>query len=57
MNTRTLVNPRILVLVLAALALLVAALAMFAPRSSNHAGTHFHNSSLALKANTTHYHN
>ena len=57
MNTRTLLNPRILVLVLAALALLVAALAMFAQRSANHAGTHFHNSSLALKANSTHYHN
>jgi hypothetical protein len=57
MNTRTLLNPRILVLVLAALALLVAALAMFAPRSANHATTHFHNAPLALKANTTHYHN
>ena len=55
MNTRTLLNPRILVLVLAALALLVAALAMFAPRSANHAGTHFHHSSLALKANGTHF--
>jgi hypothetical protein len=57
MNTRTLLNPRILVLVLAALALLVAALAMFAPRSANHAGTHFHNAPLALKANGTHFHN
>jgi hypothetical protein len=57
MNTRTLLNPRILVLVLAALALLVAALAMFAPRSANHAATHFHNAPLALKANATHYHN
>jgi hypothetical protein len=56
MNTRTLLNPRILVLVLAALALLVAALAMFAPRSANHAATHFHNAPLALKANATHYH-
>jgi hypothetical protein len=51
MNARTLLNPRILVLVLAALALLVAALAMFAPRSANHAATHFHNAPLALKAN------
>ena len=57
MNTRTLLNPRILVLMLAALALLVAALAMFAPRSANHAATHYHNAPLALKANTTHYHN
>ena len=56
MNTRTLLNPRILVLVLAALALLVAALAMFAPRSANHAATHFHNAPLALKENSTHYH-
>jgi len=57
MNTRTLLNPRILVLVLAALALLVAALAMFAPRSANHAATHFHHAPLALKANGTHFHN
>ena len=57
MNTRTLLNPRIPVLVLAALALLVAALAMFAPRPTNHAGTHFHNAPLALKANGTHFHN
>ena len=57
MNTHTLLNPRILVLVLAALALLVAALAMFMPRSANHAATHFHNAPLALKANSTHYHN
>ena len=55
MNARTLLNPRILVLVLAALALLVAALAMFAPRSANHAATHFHNAPLALKANGTHF--
>jgi hypothetical protein len=57
MNTRTLLNPRILVLVLTVLALLVAALAMFAPRSANHAATHFHNAPLALKANITHFHN
>jgi hypothetical protein len=57
MNTRTLLNPRILVLALAGLALLVAALVMFAPRSANHATTHFHNAPLALKANSTHYHN
>ena len=55
MNARTLLNPRILVLVLAALALLVAALAMFAPRSANHAATHFHNTPLALKANGTYF--
>jgi len=55
MNTRTLLNPRIPVLVLVALALLVAALAMFAPRPTNHAGTHFHNAPLALKANGTHF--
>jgi hypothetical protein len=55
-NPRTLLNPRILVLVLAALALLVAALAMFAPRSTNHASTHYHNAPLALKANSTHFH-
>ena len=57
MNSRALLNPRILVLVLAALALLVAALSMFAPRSANHAATHFHNAPLALKANATHFHN
>ena len=55
MNARTLLNPRILVLVLAALALLVAALAMFAPQSANHAATHFHNAPLALKANGTYF--
>ena len=55
MNARTLLNPRILVLVLEALALLVAALAMFAPRSANHAATHFHNAPLALKANGTYF--
>ena len=57
MNTRTLLDPRILVLVLATLALLVAALSMFAPRSVNYAGTHFHNAPLALKADTARYHN
>ena len=56
MNTRTLLNPRILVLVLVVLALLVAALAMFAPRSTNHASTHYHNAPLALKADSTHFH-